>query len=213
MKALVLTRGEDQTTVSGMMIKTVTLSPQVSAPMNTAQELKEDLELFDSWRGGDMNSFDQLYQRYRQSLFIFLTRRGHSQAEAEEIFHDCWMRVINKQGSFSGDHFKAWLFTIARNLSTDHMRKFRPDPLNESAEDSIASFSTERVQEAVDCLQLIKQSVASLPMEQRDVFLLQHEAGLSLQQIADLMRVGRETIKSRIRYAMDKLRDLMAECL
>ena len=181
--------------------------------MNASKDTMGDLELFNSWRGGDMQAFDLLYARYRQSLFIFLLRRGHTQAEAEEIFHDCWMRVINKQGSFSGDHFKAWMFTVARNLSTDHMRKFSPQQLSESDENHVTTFSTERVQEAIDCIELIKQSVSSLPLEQRDVFLLQHETGLSLQQIADLMAVGRETIKSRIRYAMDKLREMMAECL
>lgn len=181
--------------------------------MNTGQDTKKDLELFDAWRNGDVGSFDQLYQRYRQPLFVFLIRRGHQQTEAEEIFHDCWMRVINNEGNFSGNHFKAWLFTIARNLSTDYLRKLRPEQLSEADENAASNLSTERVLEAVDCVQLVKKSLAVLPMEQRDVFLLQHEAGLSLQQIADLMAVGRETIKSRIRYAMDTLRELMAECL
>ena len=175
----------------------------------------DDIALLNAWRHGDMNAFDCLYQRFRQPLFLFLMRRGHAQAEAEELFQDCWMKVINHSGNFKGEHFKAWLYTIARNLSTDQMRKNQPESLEDSnVEHRMASdFSTERVQEGEDCIELVRSSIAVLPLEQRDVFLLQHEAGLTLQQIADLMAVGRETIKSRVRYAMDKLKQLLADCL
>ena len=88
------------------------------------------------------------------------------------------------------------------------MRKHHPEQLNDSDHAAGKSFSTERIQEGIDCVELIKQSVAALPVDQRDVFLLQNEADLSLQQIADLMSVGRETIKSRVRYAMASLRQI-----
>lgn len=175
----------------------------------------DDIGLLNAWRDGDMKAFDRLYQHFRQPLFLFLMRRGHAQAEAEELFQDCWMKVINHSGGFEGEHFKAWLYTVARNLSTDRMRKHQPELLGDNDPDHgpVSEFSTERVREGEDCIELVKSSVAGLPLEQRDVFLLQHEAGLSLQQIADLMAVGRETIKSRLRYAMDKLKQLLADCL
>ena len=180
----------------------------------TADET-DDIALLDAWRNGDMKAFDKLYQRFRQPLFLFLMRRGHAQTEAEELFQECWMKVIDHRANFVGEHFKAWLYTVARNLSTDRLRKHRPELLGDrDPESGLASeFSTERIQEGEDCIELVKASVAALPMEQRDVFLLQHEAGLTLQQIADLMEVGRETIKSRVRYAMDKLKQLLADCL
>ncbi len=175
----------------------------------------DDLQLLQDFRAGDLQAFEHLYQRYRQSLFLFLMRRGHRQVEAEELFHDCWLRVIDHQQGFTGNQFRAWLYTIARNLSIDAMRKQQPQALDESTAESPAlqSPSTQQVTEGVDCVELIKRSVAELPLEQRDVFLLQHEAGLSLPQIADIMQLGRETVKSRVRYAMQKLRQLMADCL
>ncbi len=175
----------------------------------------DDIDLLYAWREGDMASFDTLYQRYRRPLFVFLMRRSHAQMEAEEIFHECWIRVINHDQDFTGTSFKAWLYTIARNLSTDMLRKVHPQSLEDDqrfAQD-MSAVTTQRVQEGVDCIELIKRSVAALPLEQRDAFLLQHEGGLSLQQIADLTAVGRETIKSRLRYAMQHLRQMMAECL
>ena len=174
-----------------------------------------DEDLYAAYRGGDMAAFDLLYARYRQPIYLFLLRRGHTEMMAEDVFHDCWITVIDKAKSFNGDNFRAWVYTITRNLSTDSFRKanIRLAEQYDEESDSYSHFSTEKVQQDVDCIELVKSSVSSLPVEQRDVFLLKEEAGLSLQQIADMMAVGRETIKSRIRYAMNQLKKLMAECL
>lgn len=174
-----------------------------------------DESLHAAYCSGDMAAFDALYARYRRPLYLFLLRRGHAETTAEDIFHDCWMKVINHRDEFDGNNFRAWVYTLARNLSTDVFRSETLRSTSSFDENSNPNthVSTQQVQEGVDCIELIKSSVAVLPMEQRDVFLLQQEAGLSLQQIAELMAVGRETIKSRLRYAMNQLKHLMAECL
>ncbi len=174
-----------------------------------------DESLFATYRKGDMTAFEQLYARYRQPLYLYLLRLGHAEATAEDIFHDCWLRIIDHHTQFDGQNFRAWLYTVARNLSTDTFRKaqVRQVDYSQNAEAVVSTVSAQRQQEGEDCIELIKTSVAALPLEQRDVFLLKEEAGLSLQQIADMMSVGRETIKSRIRYAMSQLRVLMEECL
>ena len=182
---------------------------------NKSMESATDESLFDTYRSGDMNAFETLYQRYRQPLYLYLLRRGHGESSAEDLFHDCWLRIINHHRQFDGQNFKAWLFTIARNMSTDHFRKSQIRSADSLEAEPIhnAHVSTERQQLAEDCVELVKSSVAALPMEQRDVFLLKQEAGLSLQQIAELMAVGRETIKSRIRYAMKQLKNMLEDCL
>ena len=181
----------------------------------TASDEHSDETLYAAYRSGDMAAFDRLYARYRQSLFLYLLRRGHAQAAAEDIFHDCWLRIIDRAAAFDGDHFRAWIFTIARNLSTDAFRRGSIRAAEEWNDDAApaAQFSAQSVAEDRDCVELIKHSVAALPIEQRDAFLLKEEAGLSLQQLADLMAVGRETIKSRLRYAMNQLKTMMADCL
>jgi RNA polymerase sigma-70 factor (ECF subfamily) len=174
-----------------------------------------DADLFNDYRHGNIKAFDALYQRYRQPLYLFLLRRGHSESSAEDVFHDTWLRVIDHHDSFEGGNFRAWLYGIARNLSTDGFRreKIRQARPIEDDDPGSADASAQTRYEALDCIELIKASVAALPIEQRDVFLLKQEAGLSLEQIAELMAVGRETIKSRIRYAMQRLKQLMEECL
>ncbi len=178
-------------------------------------EQPTDEALFSSYRSGDMVAFEDLYARYRQPLYLFILRRGHHEASAEDIFHDSWLRIIDHPQQFDGNNFRAWLYTIARNLSTDSFRKQQVRRAESLPTDSNHQphISTQRQQEGEDCVELIKTSVARLPMEQRDVFLLKEEAGLTLQQIADIMKVGRETIKSRVRYAMKQLKQLMEECL
>lgn len=179
------------------------------------EDSSTDEELYAAYHAGDMAAFDRLYACYRQPLYLFLLRRGHSESVAEDLFHDCWMRVLDQNSKFNGNNFRAWIFTIARNLSTDSFRRkslHAVTSFDESSDQAI-DFSTQQRQEGLDCIELIKNSVAALPLEQRDAFLLKEEAGLSLQQLAELMAVGRETIKSRLRYAMNQLRQMMADCL
>lgn len=174
-----------------------------------------DESLYAAYQGGDKAAFDGLYARYRQPLYLFLLRRGHDETAAEDIFHDGWMKVIHQPDKFDGSHFRGWIYQVMRNLSIDYFRKSTlrsVEQLDQERTESVQP-SVERQQEGIDCLDLMKNSVAALPMEQRDVFLLKEEAGLSLLQIAELMAVGKETIKSRIRYAMKQLKQMLAECL
>jgi RNA polymerase sigma-70 factor (ECF subfamily) len=176
---------------------------------------KTDESLFVEWQKGNMKSFELLYARYRQTLYLFLLRGGLNEMVAEDLFHDCWMKVMSEAKRFDGNNFKAWVFTLARNIRIDHFRKtmIRDADIYDNQETSADALSAEVNSAAKDCVDLLKVSIAQLPNDQRDVFLLKEEAGLSLQEIANLMAVGKETIKSRIRYAMKQLRHLMVDCL
>ena len=180
------------------------------------QPERDDENLYAAWVAGDPAAFDALYARYRQSLFLFLLRRGHERSQAEDLFHDCWMKVIQHSEAFDGENFRAWIFTLVRNLSIDRFRQLARHQTTEADSldtDAVASASTQRVQEERDCIELMKSGIAALPMDQRDAFLLKEEAGLGLMQLAEVMQVGRETIKSRLRYAMQRLRSVLEDCL
>jgi RNA polymerase sigma-70 factor (ECF subfamily) len=174
-----------------------------------------DETLLANWQAGKVSAFEALYARYRQSLFLFLLRRGHDRAAAEDVFHDCWLKVIHAPEAFTGDNFRAWIFTVARNLSIDRFRQHQrhaEDMAPEQLEQAVDSAAQRRA-EGIDCIELMKQGIAALPMDQRDAFLLREEAGLGLEQLAELMQAGRETIKSRLRYATQRLRALLEDCL
>ena len=119
---------------------------------------QSDETLFAAYRDGDMAAFDALYARYRQPLYLFLLRRGHGDAAADDIFHDCWLKIIDQRVSFDGNSFRAWVFTITRNLSTDAFRRgsLRVAENLEENEDVGAHGSAQQAQEALDCVELMK---------------------------------------------------------
>jgi len=175
-----------------------------------------DEQLLKRFRQGDAQAFETLYTRYRKSLYIYLLRSSPGPAEAEDLYQETWSRIIRSRTASDNAPFKATIFRIARNLQIDGFRRRtlhlvsdsdtskEPESLDPDPEDrSIID----------DCGELLKTELAQLPEEQRDAFLLKEETGLTLEQIAEMINVGRETIKSRLRYALKRLRLALEDCL
>ena len=116
--------------------------------------------------------------------------------------------------------FRTWLYTLAHNRLVDHWRREGRSPL-EISDDAIPQWLTadakpgpQRLVDLRDCIEQLLRLLSMLPDVQQQTFLLRHEAGMSLSEIADAMNTGAETAKSRLRYAMDRLRAGIAkECL
>lgn len=175
-----------------------------------------DEELFARYRRGDPAAFESLYGRYRQSLYLFLLRSSANRTVADDLYQESWARVISAQASFSEGSFRAWLFQIARNLWIDHLRRQNLRPVDtelDLAELGDPKPQPEQQTQSEDCGELLKRSIGELPREQQEVFLLKEEGLISLEQIAAILAVGRETVKSRLRYAMTKLRSALEDCL
>lgn len=171
-----------------------------------------DEELMLAYGAGDVAAFQTLYSRHRGPLFRHLGRQVRDTALAEELFQDVWQRVITARGRYRPDaKFGTWLYQIAHNRVTDHWRarQHRPDapgdadelaarvPDPETPERRLSSFEERR---------RLQLALEELPEDQREVVLLRLEQELSLEEIGEITGVGRETVKSRLRYAMDKLR-------
>jgi RNA polymerase sigma factor (sigma-70 family) len=175
-----------------------------------------DAELMDAWNRGEVAAFEELYARHRTRLYRFLLRQLRQPALADELFQDVWQRVIAARARWTPEAaFATWLFRIAHNRLADHWRaaSHRPPPPADaelrtariadpdSPEHRLSEFEQRRqLQLALD----------ELPDEQREVLLLRLEQELTLEEIGAITGVGRETVKSRLRYAMDKLRARLA---
>ena len=180
----------------------------------------EDLML--RYAGGDADAFQQLYERHRGGLYRYFLRQSN-RSVAEELFQDVWTRVIQSRKRYRPKAaFKTWLYTLAHNRLVDHWRREGVRPVEQSASDGDCAAmmapdtnpGPQRLVDLRDCLEQLLQLVSDLPDVQRQTFLLRHEAGMSLAQIAAAMNTGAETAKSRLRYAMDRLRAAIAkECL
>ena len=170
-----------------------------------------DEQLMLAYRDGNAAAFETLYARHRTRLYRFVLRSVKSRAVGEELFQEIWMRVIEARGRYTPQaRFTTWLYTIAHNHLVDHWRKrgltlvslegdetpgTSPDPLDHAAaRQSLARFAA---------------ALEALPALQREAFLLHEEGGLSVPEIAAATKTNEEAAKSRLRYAIAKLKAAM----
>ena len=177
-------------------------------------EQLSDEALMLQYRDGDAGAFDLLYARHKGALFRYCLRHCRQRSIAEETFQDVWMRVIGARQRYQARaKFTTWLYRIAHNRIIDGYRSDQSGRVqsldgDESEIEPAASPLDDPQRRASSDQQAarLQALLAALPAEQRDVFLLHEEAGLALDQIAEASGVGRETAKSRLRYALSKLR-------
>ena len=171
-----------------------------------------DEELMLAYGAGEASAFETLYSRHRGPLFRFMLHQVRDHSTAEELYQDVWQRVITARARYQPDaRFSTWLFQIAHNRLTDHWRalQHRPPAPADAEERTIREADPEppeRQLSAFEERRRLQLALEELPADQREVVLLRLEQELSLEQIGQITGVGRETVKSRLRYAIDKLR-------
>lgn len=176
-----------------------------------------DESLMLAYAAGDTVAFEQLYSRHRSRLYRFLLRQLRDPALADEIFQDTWQRVISARAGWKPDAaFTTWLFRIAHNRLNDHWRALKHRPAAPvDAEERTARVADpdtpERSLSEFEQRRRLQLALAELPDEQREVLQLRLEQELTLEEIGEITGTGRETVKSRLRYAMDKLRQRLNE--
>ena len=175
----------------------------------------DDADLLRAHGAGDPHAFARLYDRYDRTCFQFIRRLlGAAHADAAEDLHqETWIAISRNAAAFDPgkSSFRAWLFTIARHKTWDHFRRQKVAVLGSAHEDAAmmvpdpGQTPLEQVQSR-ELAQEIIGAVEALPLEQRGAFVLFAQAGLSLEEIAQVTGVAVETAKSRLRYARAKLR-------
>jgi len=189
------------------------------SPRLPDQDLRTDEGLMLAYKNGDADAFEVLYGRWRRRLFRYLAHQCGQDGASDELFQDIWLRVVNARQQYEASApFHAWLFRIAHNRLVDHWRATKRSPIEEMADPNDAGFDFMATVPAPDDARPDRQverkaqaayllaAVQALPDEQRETFILAEDGGLSLEEIASVMEVGRETVKSRLRYAVGKLR-------
>ena len=173
-----------------------------------------DEQLMKAYCDGDVRAFDCLYERYRGPVYRYLLRQCADPSVCEELFQDVWLKLIRGAQQWRSDEpLKPWLFRIAHNRLVDHWRA--RGVAGEPLEDNVIAMKGPMPDVVVhirDCIERLKKLLSHLAPPQRDVFLLKEEGGLSLEQIAEVTGAGRETVKSRLRYALKRLRNGLEGC-
>ena len=172
------------------------------------------------YRDGDAAAFDTLYTRHKGATYRYCLRQCASSAEADEVFQELWLSVINARTSYIVKaRYTTWLFTLAHHRLVDFCRsRSRLKLVSIDAEDDETNPALQVESRASDNpaqqLALKQETLAvlgwieALPAPHREAFLMQQETDMSIDEIAAATGTTRETTKSRLRYAMDKLRSL-----
>jgi RNA polymerase sigma-70 factor (ECF subfamily) len=191
--------------------------------MDLAQETDENLMV--RYGRGEAAAFECLYQRHESRVFRYLQRNVRSEAAANDLMQEVWFAVVRSAANYRPSaKFTTWLFTIAHNRMVDMIRANHrlqsldagdgADPEGASPLERLADSAKleplAQVQSQDEAAALLS-AVAQLPAEQRSVFLLQAEGDLSVEEIAEATGANFETVKSRLRYARAKLRQLLWE--
>ena len=178
---------------------------------------KTDEQLMMAYVEGDMRSFEALYERHRAPLYRYVLRQvGNHQATADEVFQEVWSSVITSRSQYKATaKFSTYLYSIAHNRTTDHFRRSAVrlvDPI-EYETDELPSNTIDPANQltADDCIELLQKLVAALPNDQRNVFVLRQESHHSIAEIAEITSSTNEATKSRLRYAVKKLRAPLEE--
>ena len=169
---------------------------------------EQDEQLMLAYRGGNAGAFETLYARHRTRLFRFVLRSIKSRAIAEELYQEVWMRVIEARSTYKATaRFTTWLYTIAHHRMVDHWRKAGATLVSlDEAEAVSGNPGPERQVEAREALARFAAALESLPAAQREAFLLHEEGGLTVPEIAAATGSNEEAVKSRLRYALAKLK-------
>ncbi len=180
---------------------------------------RTDEELLAAYQQGDAEAFEALLRRHRAPLFTFLVRMLGDREKAADLAQETFLRIV--KGAQAWEHrarFQTWLFTMARNLCADGARRDRfrraesldaEGPEGEaSMVDSVPGREIDpgRGAESARLRPVLEKALLSLPPEQREVFVLREQAGLPFREIAELVGVNENTVKSRMRYALLALR-------
>jgi len=184
-----------------------------------------DEQLMIAYRDGDAGAFDTLYRRHKGAIYRYMLRQCRDAGVADELFQDVWMNLIRARESYAVQaKFTTYIYKLAHNRLIDHYRKHGQAVMVSLDLDNDDNEETPVVAEPVAAPRDeperhldIKQQAAKLlellgmlPEPQREAFVMQYEGGMSVEEIADATGVTRETAKSRLRYAMAKIRQGLA---
>ncbi len=187
-----------------------------------------DEQLMLDFKSGDARAFAMLVSRHRGPVYNFILRYVRHRQRAEDLLQETWLKVVRNSSQWQPTaRFTTWVYTIARNLCVDNARKesFRKTdsldaPASNEASDSRlvgdlvadeAGLQPDRGAHNTQVRPMIEQALASLPPEQREVFMLREYQGIGFREIAEVVGINENTVKSRMRYALEGLRKRLTE--
>ena len=206
-----------QTTLKPAPVKRVlkkTFPSSLGIDFIAMMEGTSDEDLMLSYQQGNAAAFEVLYERHKGGVYRYLLAKCYRQEIAEELFQDVWMKLIAARDRYEiSAKFTTYLYRLAHNHFIDYYRKTRTDVLQKKDQDedvehikATGQLQADEQLEIQRQTEMLSRLVDCLPDEQREAFMLKEEAGLTVTEIAEVTGVSAEAAKSRLRYAVKKLR-------
>ncbi len=177
-----------------------------------------DEQLMSAYCDGDAGAFEVLYRRHKGGVYRYMLRQCRDAGVADELFQDVWMNLIRARANYTVQaKFTTYIYKLAHNRLIDHYRRHGQAALVSFDDDSDeapavaepAAGPRDEPEKHLDIKQQaahLLQLLGALPEAQREAFVMQYEGGMSVEEIANATGVTRETAKSRLRYALAKIR-------
>ena len=192
--------------------------------MSVPAEAPSDHDLLTRFEQGDMEAFQTLFSRHQRPLYNFVLRSVRAKDVAEDLTQETWARVVRRASEFKrGSRFTTWLYTIARNLCIDRSRRMKHrnhlslDTTPRSDAPTLleridgGAVPTDRTAASRGLRERVAVAVEALPEEQREVFLMRQIQGMAFAEIAAVVGAPENTVKSRMRYALERLQNDLAD--
>jgi RNA polymerase sigma-70 factor (ECF subfamily) len=186
-----------------------------------------DEQLMHAYRAGDLRAFEQLLARHERPVWSFLRRSVGDATLAEDLLQEVFLRVVKARDEWKGESkFSTWVYAIARNLCIDHARRAvhrdatsmdGPTRRDDDGSDTLHDHVPSRARDAEGATSdgelraRIDAAVAALPAEQREVFLMREVMDMPFAEIASVVGAPEPTVKSRMRYALERLREALED--
>lgn len=168
---------------------------------------------------GDPDALAAVLTRYQNRLYRFLLRLTHQPAEAEDLFQQTWLRIAERHRQYDPQQsFEAWLFTVARNLALDHLRRVRPQSLDANLDDgpALAEQLPSAGPSALEKLlareraERVTAALQQLPVAYREILVLRFEEEMKLEEIARVVEAPLSTVKTRLTRGLERMRRQLA---
>jgi len=167
-------------------------------------------------RRGDVDALGELYEKYKAGIFRTALAITRDRGAAEDILQECFLRLFTNARRIQTDvPLGPWLYRVTVNLSYTWAQKRQRciGMLDEVLERFSAPLHLlpERMVERKETQKVVQQAIESLPLPHRVVVVLFYLEGFSLKEIADVLEIPEGTVKSRLYYARESLKELLTE--
>jgi RNA polymerase sigma-70 factor (ECF subfamily) len=164
-------------------------------------------------RRGDLAGLTGLMGRHQDKVFRYLVRLLGDETVAEDVFQQTWLRAAERIARYDASRpFAPWLLAMARNLALDHLRRYRPESLDDAGEAATPTGGLDVEGEPLARLasrerrERVAAAVADLSAHDREVLALRFEEDLALPELASVLGVPVPTVKARLYRALGRLK-------